>query len=171
MSKYLYNGVELPDINEVWTDKETYPYACLSVVDAAKIAEPQYAGCLYGELHLTSDRFIRSSLSFSVEPCYCARWVIATGALASDSGVPDGQWVLDYEEYDEYGFTIDDYSLEGGNTWSNHDILNTDGTTYLAASDPIPVGGEPEKPTTFTPDPISMTLGWLVGRRIAAQRG
>ena len=29
MSKYLYNGVELPDINEVWTDKETYPYITL----------------------------------------------------------------------------------------------------------------------------------------------
>ena len=48
--------------------------------------------------------------------------------------------------------------------WSNHNILNEDGTLYLAASDPIPV-------STFTHDPISLTLGWLVGRRIAGQRG
>lgn len=25
--------------------------------------------------------------------------------------------------------------------------------------------------STFTPDPVSMTMGWLVGRRIAGQRG
>ena len=47
--------------------------------------------------------------------------------------------------------------------WSNYDIYNEDGTVYLAASDPIPV-------SSFTPDPSSLTMGWLVGRRIAGQR-
>lgn len=30
MDLYSYNGVEFPDINEVWTDKDTYPYAYIS---------------------------------------------------------------------------------------------------------------------------------------------
>ena len=33
MANYLYNGVLLPDINEVWTDKEMYPYAAISETD------------------------------------------------------------------------------------------------------------------------------------------
>ena len=50
--------------------------------------------------------------------------------------------------------------------WANSDIYSRFGESvlYLAASDPIPV-------SSFTPDPISMTMGWLVGRRIAGQRG
>jgi hypothetical protein len=47
--------------------------------------------------------------------------------------------------------------------WTNTDILNEDGSLYLAASDPIPVGGEPIDPTSFM-------QGWLVGRRLAGMR-
>lgn len=46
--------------------------------------------------------------------------------------------------------------------WTNTDLYRSDGTLYLAASDPVPV--------VTTPDPKSMLTAWLVGRRIAKQR-
>ena len=47
--------------------------------------------------------------------------------------------------------------------WANYDVLNEDGTIYLAATEPVPVGGEPIDPTSFM-------QGWLVGRRLAGMR-
>lgn len=143
---YLYNGVELPDINEVWTDKEKYPYAYI---------ESDYPGLYAILLTNTPVKYVNGSYLVANTSYSC--WM------------SDG---VSFEFYQEETVDADGaFTNDSTPIWSNTDILNTDGTTYLAASEPIPVGGEPEKPTTFTPDPISMTMGWLVGRRIAGQRG
>lgn len=47
--------------------------------------------------------------------------------------------------------------------WTNTDILNSDGTLYLSASSPIPVG------TPIT-DLLSFLIGYLFGCRLRAQR-
>ena len=48
--------------------------------------------------------------------------------------------------------------------WTNTDILNEDGTLYLAASDPIPV-------TITAPiDPTSLLMGYRVGQMIRGMR-
>lgn len=49
--------------------------------------------------------------------------------------------------------------------WVNTDLYHTDGTLYLAASDPIPVGTAPQL------DPLSLWLGWKAGNWVARQRG
>lgn len=67
--------------------------------------------------------------------------------------VVDGQWVKQST-----------YPMTFKPVWTNTDILNEDGTIYLAASEPIPVGGEPIDPTSFM-------QGYIVGRRLAGMRG
>ena len=47
--------------------------------------------------------------------------------------------------------------------WTNTDIIGEDGTVYIAASDPIPVGVNP-------PDPLSLVMGYRVGCAIRANR-
>lgn len=44
--------------------------------------------------------------------------------------------------------------------WTNQDIFNEDGTVWLAASEPVPVT-----------DHNARIMGWIVGKRLAAQRG
>ena len=52
--------------------------------------------------------------------------------------------------------------------WANFDVLNEDGSVYLAASEPIPIYNSVPTPSI---DPTAMLLGWLVGKQIAGQRG
>lgn len=72
-------------------------------------------------------------------------------------GVKDGLWVAEFTV--AYMYFYDETLL-----WTNTDILHEDNTVFFAASDPIPV-------VTPEIDPTSMLQGWIVGRRIAAQRG
>lgn len=46
--------------------------------------------------------------------------------------------------------------------WSSFDILNEEGTVFLAASSPVPV---------LSIDHTAMVQGWIVGKRLAAMRG
>jgi hypothetical protein len=113
---YLYNGVELPDINEVWTDKETQP--CASICDTPK-----------GETRLvTCSAFLR---------CY------VDGEHSITYTKPTAQYLLKNGEWVRMATgsgTIENHV--GIPCWVSHDIYNEDGTLYLAASDPIPVGSE-----------------------------
>ncbi len=143
---YLYNGVELPDINEVWTDKETYPYAVIYYYDAGMV-DSSLAGQKMSML-----------LLISVQGYYTGGYAVDGSHKSKSFGVADSQEVADVFgditgvsiPVGVWGFateeeTTDDLTYDEGASflWSNHDILNTDGTTYLAASEPIPVGSEP----------------------------
>lgn len=46
--------------------------------------------------------------------------------------------------------------------WANYDVLKADGSVHLAASTPVPV--------TDT-DHNARIMGWIAGKRLAAQRG
>lgn len=48
--------------------------------------------------------------------------------------------------------------------WANHNILNEDGTLYLAASDPVPV-------QPYTPNHAAMSMGFQLGAAIRTMRG
>lgn len=50
-------------------------------------------------------------------------------------------------------------TVTGEVIWTNYDVYTTDGTLYLSASDPIPVG------TPIT-DPLSFMMGWQLGQRL-----
>ena len=149
---YLYNGVELPALPE-W-DKETYPYAVIT---------PMFA---------TTDPNKGAKLYVYSAPLYHAEGELTTAtackrmiALWSYLSHPEYGWYK-YTSTTEIGFT-DPEDMEAGDiiarsaVWTNTDILNEDGSIYLAASDPVPVSAL---------DPQSLTAGWLVGKKIAAMR-
>lgn len=120
----LYNGVELPDINTVWTDKTTYPYATIA----------DWSGSWGGGywLVLCENRPVRTE----------------------DGSIKVNISVLGAYRY--YQVSNNSYVLYGGNNnayilasdenpvlWASYDVLNEDGTVYLAASDPV----DPTAPT------------------------
>lgn len=121
----LYNGVKLPNIDSVWTDKETYPYGCLVNSDGLCI------------LYLTDYLFTFDGEQV-VKPAgnYITIYLYANDVEAAASmGIPVGEWVFVTAGADPNTF------VSSFVNWSNYDILNTDGSVYLAASDPIPLDG------------------------------
>lgn len=134
--KYSYNGVVLPDINSVWVDKKTYPFAVitenmLTVFNsyeqvtgtgfnagkrAVQFSNAGYSGNVEGE-------FMRYDLVDD-------EWVIRTTTARTD-----------------YFF---EYIL-----WANFDLLNEDNSIYLAASDPVPVL-----------NPTAILMGFLTGAKL-----
>lgn len=116
VSGYSYNGVELPDINTVWTDKEMYPYAAIAL-----------AGGVY---HLNLYTFLSNTDGAYV---YCTE----AGSVL-DYSFTDGQWELTEEREVSAGETLVSLSYISM-AWTSADCLYTDGTLYLAASEPVPI--------------------------------
>lgn len=122
---YRYNDVELPDINEVWTDKVTYPCAMITrtITDGT---------CL---LHVCGDMPYYTEQAHSTEGYEPT--VIAPKPCKAFAHV-DGSWVLNIEEAD-YGAALRTGSFEL--IWTNVDVMNKDnGAVYFSASEPpVPV--------------------------------
>ena len=137
---YLYGGVgPLPDINEVWTDKETYPYALwFAPIENNSV----------GTLVLTACRFQFNAAKVENNPQFnvlnegiCAYYYTPLTedgiTLLESIGMTAG---LNEFVFAQGGtFTTGIRQLGGLPIWTSADILNTDGSTYLAASDPVPV--------------------------------
>lgn len=157
---YLYNGVELPDINSVWTDewKAEYPYACILKTG------------------------INNRLLISPHPLVAGTFKNLYGVDFFAVGHPSTSGdVLDYAEANFLDGYYDDwsefdpatqsrktglYSLSDGVfLWSSYDIINEDDNTiYFSPSDPIPVNPAP------TLDPTALLMGWRIGQKVASQR-
>lgn len=143
MANYLYNGVKLPALPE-W-DKETYPYAYIQ--DGSNLIPPGARAIILRVFEV---------------PVYAIGNAVSTTAATNSI-----TWKCPITDAVEWtGRTETTYEADascGGNAiWTNADILNMDGTLYLAASDPIPVG-EPI-------DKASFMQGYIVGRRLAGMR-
>ena len=154
---YLFNGVELPALPE-W-DKAAYPYVVIVQSDDA-----YYAYALTEESYLL--REINGSKEYQWLKCTAPhlRTVYSASTSLGWAGVfaESGSW--DYINSTLSNSIGCDGEITKPVIWSNHNIPYEDGTIFFEkCDDPIPV-------STFTPDPISMTMGWLVGRRIAGQR-
>lgn len=137
---YLYNDVQLTDIRSVYTPElqAQYPYALLRIATASASTY---------------------TLSISDMPITIAESggpTINSIFLQTHYKI-NGEWTA----WAEYSYAINVWGFK----WSNHDIYTTDGTLYLAASDPIPVSNPP------APDPFWMLMGWQAGRMIAGMRG
>ena len=106
---YLYNGVRLPKLPE-W-DRETYPYATLSVLLGNYF-------CAYR----IRPYFMGSGISVEQTSAY------------KEAVLIDGLWD-----------TLEDGTMNADVVnmlpvfWTNFDLLNEDGSVYLAASEPVPV--------------------------------
>lgn len=183
MANYLYNGVELPDINEVWTDKATYPYACIAVVSLGNIPPCIYSLCVFSGEHVVDEGNLVVQTGGKMSAYNALVHTPELDAFLSESGLtieflqnmadlPSVNCWCCYRE-DEDESAGENYGFAEMVMWANHDVLNTDGSVYLAASDPVPIGGSVPAPSVPTPsiDPTAMLLGWLIGKRIAGQRG
>lgn len=128
---YSFNGVVLPTLPE-W-DKETYPYAVIygyGTGYAVTITDKPLK--LYG--------FDDEGELFAAQD-YSATNKVYTHYKTSYLNDGSSGW-SEFPSYDllVYGLYLRKYTTDEPNQiWSNHDILNEDGTLYLAASDPIPV--------------------------------
>lgn len=119
--KYSYNGVECPDINSVWIDKDTYPYAVITENMLTLIASYELVN---GTGFYEGKRAVlfgtESGHDYNVEGKYMRYNLV------------DDSWVIRTElARTDYFF---EYIL-----WANFDLLNEDGSVYLAASEPVPV--------------------------------
>lgn len=107
---YLYNGVRLPKLPE-W-DKAKYPYAFIETT----------FGFYY--LRVLANPLTPDGNSFRMTP---------PGLVAGAK--------IDIADYELIGW--DEWSevteITRDPLWSNFDVLNEDGTVYLAASEPVPV--------------------------------
>ena len=143
---YLYNGVKLPALPE-W-DKEMYPYAWL--LDCGRVSWSNFR--VY-ELYVLGKPSTRDEWGILSLPAPWNKY---------DLNVFDDERITEWEVGSPCYI---DHHLTAYPIWTNHDILNEDGSLYLAASDPVPV-------TSAQPiDPNSMLAGYLVGCRLRSMRG
>lgn len=119
----LYNGVELPNINEVWTDKESYPYA--TILGKTTIS-----------LILHNPEF-RHKTGSSGELCLMTESGSITGWVNYSYNASTASWKRWSGPFGGQSPEFKDSTQPA--IWSNYDVLNTDGSVYLAASDPVPV--------------------------------
>lgn len=140
---YLYNGVEFPDINTVWTDKTTYPYAFI------------YYDGVYTNLNLTTVRpeysYYNGSIGFYSFNCYYLRYTL---------GVDCWEYLAGGGSYEAVGCAEENIKEF---YWSNCDILSADGSVYFAGSQPVRFG-DPSIPvltTSFDGQVINIDAGSL----------
>lgn len=134
---FLYNGVRLPDIDSVWTDKETYPYAMIWRYRFPDGSQYPYAD--------DKTRVYFSNLPFGTRKGYTADGRVMynpheEAILHLVSRFPYGEvdWAVGTEvnRLGAGSYYQDDVIF----IWSNYDIIDeNNGTLYLAASEPIPV--------------------------------
>lgn len=113
----LFNCVKLPSLPEL--DKETYPCVFVSVSTGGKyrcvVATHPFNLNDTGK-PVASANLVRMSVSLSAEGVW-------------------GSWSTPSEAQEGTIMNV------GNPIWSNYDILNADGTTYLTASEPISLDG------------------------------
>lgn len=116
----LYNGVKLPDIDTVWTDKGTYPYAAIALIDGRNRALALWSM----QASVTDTNLVYpAGMQLSLYIIAGSSWV-----LIDTTSYPDGS----------SDAPLTAFSAE----WSSYDLMNTSNNTiYLAASDPIPLDG------------------------------
>lgn len=119
---YLYNGVELPDINTVWTDKATYPCAIITraITDGTYFLDVCGDKPYYTEQSHSTDGYVPT--------------VIAPKPFKSFAYV-GGSWVLSIEDTG-YGAALRTGTFEL--IWTNVDVMNKDnGSVYFNGSGPV----------------------------------
>ena len=120
----LYNGVELPNIDTVWTGdiKETYPYTFIY----------KLGNGTYNLLFSTSSVYVSGSYFKYKEDGTGKRY-------AHDSTLGIWSFLKDTTPISDANFTV-----ASAMVWANNNILNSDGTIYFPASAPV----DPNAPTT-----------------------
>lgn len=131
---YLYNGIEAPEL-----PKSTLPYAYIET-GIFGIAKPT--------LRFTDEKILATKIDETKTYCW-----IKAGTQYERYTIVDGKW-----EYSSSGTHEESANEEADGyvvlavipKWADYDIFYKDGTLYLAASDPVPVGSAPDiEPRSF----------------------
>ena len=117
---YSYNGTVLPALPEY--DKSNYPYSAIGFNQNTSTYMFIISPC----------RFYRSSES----DCLCVPEACTTKTYSPVDN--ENSWEIIATETHEAGNSFAYLPIFTGQ-WSSFDILNEDGTTYLAASEPVPI--------------------------------
>jgi len=123
----LYNGVELPDIESVWTDKTTYRYAAIYLLTDNR----GYALFLSANRCKLLNRKDSATQSTDIS-APCQMYLCEDGKWVYSSGGTTGHWQLD----------VDMTYTPWGSYKSHYDRSNE----YIEATDPV----DPNAPTTIT---------------------
>jgi hypothetical protein len=117
---YSYNGVVLPALPE-W-DKTAYPYALISSYD--------------GDLSYRTLYLLDRVEYYYHDPDNLNRWSFSlpNGRVRASYNKSRAEW----EDFEKQNYTVLNV-YHNHFKWSNFDVLNEDGSVYIAASDPIPV--------------------------------
>jgi hypothetical protein len=139
MANYLYNGVELPDINTVWTDKETYPYACL----CPTLGKEEYSTVLV----VVTKRFkSENKYLYFQNSCYYMMYQYDGS----------GDWYKSLNKTQ----VASAHKTDIKPFWASANVYDTSGTLYLSASDPVPVREYPiASEVTLSPQSVEVTAG------------
>lgn len=131
MITYIYNKTEFPDINVVWKDKQTYPYALIWEARADTVTGVQ--GAIYLFLSTAQLQFVMNTFN----NIYSIR-------------VTDGGSVIAYEFKDSAWLRKEsrDKTVEGTGViaqtvgtpsvlkWASYDVYTSNGELFLATSEP-----------------------------------
>ena len=137
-SHYYYNGVELPDINTVWTDKETYPYAAM------------YISCGIYHLLLTKEPGSIEYLDYYGYHGNVFRYRTSYAEYLSDfNDINENYYGADWL-YRTSGAGTWSYDLP---FWSNYSLYHAEnGAIYREGIAPLPIFDTPEEPDTTIPE-------------------
>lgn len=126
MPNYLYNGIELPQLPE-W-DKSIYPYA---VIVKQGYFTTYYKLRCYATISYYTD--------VDGERKFGGDGTVAIGYQVPVTDATNSAWESVGEI--DVSTVVGEHSVSDDNSgnlmWANFDVLNTDGTIYLAASKPI----------------------------------
>lgn len=150
MGNVLYNGVELLDINTVWTDKTTYPYAHIYESNG-----------LYGLVISTHPALFRTRGSYTAD-------YLPTGAVCMQYLHTQTEWYYMSSKTisSTSGYAELNYTKGFKIIWASYDVYRStdneftenDGSLYLAASKPV----DPTAPA-YTYDRTAFLSGMAMG--------
>lgn len=129
----LYDGAVAQSIDEVWTDKETYPYVAIGYKYEKDAESDVYVRGNYHAL-IAKKTISVKNCDDGTEGWTPANYVLGSGAKIYEH--VDGEWV-------RCAF----YTMNMVVEWANYDVMkkdvytDPDGDVYLSASDPIHVSG------------------------------
>ena len=169
MAKYIYGDVELPEIPKA--DDPEYRYVvvahvvmtlwCVCYTDTPWYGTGKFWNPDSDDLGRYGEKIITNTTSCIAFTGYShtdeTYWNRNTG-YSSFSNSEKG-----FDQYPDDSNSCSLYAV----VWTNHDIIGSDGTVLLAASEPVPVGG------SIAPDihPASFMAGLRMGQIVRAMRG
>lgn len=140
---YVFSDHTLPQLPK-W-DKAKYPYAVIRFIESQSwTSHNRYVLYVFSGYPTINGNFVQGGNGFG----WCGSYALCDGSFEwGRLGESDGICTTLQKIYA---------------VWANVDILNEDGTVYLAASEAIPISAIDYK---------ARIQGWFVGKRLAAMRG